>query len=126
MSTKRRPSIRLLAVGDVLQAREDPEVRCRVIELGTGIDGGGDVVEVFAASTPTGRLGTARIKRLLRINKAALRWNFERIGRLSEQERALSQFDPKHLRAFLLTESVLRAARGTSRKPSRKKRSTNK
>jgi hypothetical protein len=126
VSAKRTPTIRLLKVGDVLRAREDHEVLCRVIELGVGIYGGGDVVEIFEAGTELDQLVSAPIKKLLRINGASLRLDFERVGHLPESERSFTTFSHWDLGAFLLTDSVLRAARGTSRKPSRKKRSTSK
>jgi hypothetical protein len=121
MGARRRPTIRLLRVGDVLRAREDPEVLCRVIELGQGIDGGGDVVEVFKAGTALERLSTAPIKKLLRINGVALRWDFERVGSLSGAVRSLSTFSHWDLGAFLLSDHVLMAAKGRKR-PAPKKR----
>lgn len=111
-----------VAVGDVLRVRVDPAVLCRVIERGEGVDGGGDVVEVFAAGTTFEKVRYAPVRDLLRVNKAALRHEFERVGRLLATERVFSQFDRLDLWSFLLTESVVARARNLEKAPPRVQR----
>lgn len=116
MSKTGSSSIRV-AEGDVLRVRVDPAVLCRVIEIGKGVDGGRDVVEIFAAGTTFEGTRRASVVDLRRVNKAALRREFERVGRISAAERAFSQFERLDLWSFLLTESVVAVARSLEKAP---------
>ena len=85
---------------------------CRVIEIGTGLGGSGDVVEVFRAGSQLETLSKARVVRVTRVNKAALCFDFQRIRRLEEAERRFKTFTWGQTNVFNLTKDVIDAAYG--------------
>ena len=109
---KRRTSIRKVAVGDVLQLKTDSAVLCRVIEIGSGMGGGGDVVEVFPNGATLEALSKTRVVAVTRVNKASLRFHFHRIGRLEDSERRFKKFTWGQTNVFCLAQDVVDSAYG--------------